>query len=243
MMPAITPLPDLDAASGLVLVGGTFDPPHRAHVELAERARRAVGLSGAWLVFVPAARSPFKAGAPAPTPAPHRARMIQLAAASLRRAAVWTDEIDRAAAPRMPGSSPPAPSYWIDTLRRLQTLVPPATPLRFVIGSDQATSFHRWKDFRQILSLAEPIVLLREPHASHAEFFNAMAACGQWSPEELAAWARRAPDIGVDPVSSTGVRELLRGDVSQGRNSAAARFLDAAVLAYIQQHGLYAAGE
>ncbi|MFZ4430963.1 MAG: adenylyltransferase/cytidyltransferase family protein, partial [Phycisphaerales bacterium] len=62
-MTPIEPPPPPDAAP-LVLFGGTFDPPHLGHAHIARHALAASG-PHAWILFVPAARSPLKTDAPA----------------------------------------------------------------------------------------------------------------------------------------------------------------------------------
>ncbi|MCW5776185.1 MAG: hypothetical protein KIS87_07100 [Phycisphaeraceae bacterium] len=69
---SVTPMPVPADAPGVLLFGGTFDPPHRGHTEPAAAARDAMMPPGSWLVFVPAARSPHKSAAPATSRAAHR---------------------------------------------------------------------------------------------------------------------------------------------------------------------------
>ncbi|MFG0260197.1 MAG: nicotinate-nicotinamide nucleotide adenylyltransferase, partial [Phycisphaerales bacterium JB041] len=152
--PAISPMPVPEDAAEILFVGGSFDPPTLAHAHIASAARDAalgesVESRPPWLVFVPAARSPFKPDPPAADT--HRVAMLGLVAGGLARASVWTDELDRAAAR--------APSYWIETLRRARTIRPHAR-LWFLIGADQATEFHRWREAPEIVRLASPLVVL-----------------------------------------------------------------------------------
>lgn len=61
-----------------LLFGGTFDPPHRAHLELPRIAADAIGADE--VVYVPAARNPLKEDAEQ-SAADHRLRMLELALA------------------------------------------------------------------------------------------------------------------------------------------------------------------
>lgn len=79
----------------VLLMGGTFDPPHVAHVAQARSALRRAMAPGAWLVLVPAARSPLKRGGPGARDR-DRVAMLRAAFAGVGRATVWTDELDRA---------------------------------------------------------------------------------------------------------------------------------------------------
>ena len=49
----------------LGIFGGSFDPVHNGHLELARSAQRKPGLGEVW--FVPAAVQPLKSGGPAAT--------------------------------------------------------------------------------------------------------------------------------------------------------------------------------
>ncbi len=212
----------------VLLVGGTFDPPHRAHITIPTRVRDSVAPS-AWLLFVPAARSPFKVGQAQTSPA-HRVAMLQLALASTPHAAVWTDEVDRAAA------NPDAPSYTIDTVRRALTAASDVN-LRLVIGSDQAASFHDWRNARALMELARPLVMLREPVATAKALDDALHAGAFWSGSEIRSWLGNAVDTGpTDPANATAIRSAIR---AHGTQSVPEGWLNAQVAAYIDQHNLY----
>lgn len=146
----------------LVLFGGSFDPPHRAHLFFARFVLHR--FPDAVLLMVPAARSPHKGAEPLASPE-QRCEMIRLGLLDVGlapgdagggRAGIWTDEIDRAG-----GGGGGGPSYWVDTLRRARSLAPAVTSLSFVIGSDQLAAFDRWHQPHEILRLARPIVLVR----------------------------------------------------------------------------------
>ncbi len=222
---AITPIPVPQNAREIALFGGTFDPPHRAHAELAAAARD-LAAPGAWLVFVPAARSPFKEDAPSADE--HRLAMLRLATTAVERGAIWTDELDRAGRGE--------PSYWIDTLRRAGAARPDAK-LRFLIGSDQAAEFHRWREPGAILEIARPIVLPRAPVTTPEELGATLRETGAWSQAQIAAWRGAMVALPAVDSSATRARALLRA----GRldDPSLSELVDPAVLEYIHAHGLY----
>lgn len=195
----------------VLLAGGTFDPPHRAHIELAFAAASQADCDH--ILFVPAGRSPFKSENP--TGGEHRLAMLRLALADRHRrdVSVSRDELDR-----------PPPSYTIDTLRRLRRdALRPDAEVCLLIGSDHALRFDRWRDWRDILRLATPVVALRPPHTKQS-----LRDAGL--DERWLNWIIETP---LDPVKSTNVRERLeRGDDVSG-------LLDPRVVAYIKEHGLY----
>lgn len=216
----VSPLPP--EAKAAVVFGGTFDPPHLAHTRLVPRLRDEAE-PGAWLLYVPAARSPHKAEPP--TADNHRVAMLRAALAGTDRAAVWTDELDR-----------PGPSYTIDTLERLHAACP-VVRLRLLIGADQAAAFHRWKNAREILALATPLVMLRTPLAERASLMGVLRAAGVWSEEELSRWETCIAPAPVVDVSATELRVTLK---ATPRDRARLHvLLDPRVLAYIESHGLY----
>lgn len=228
--PHITPLPSPLAHAGtIILFGGTFDPPHRAHVELPREARERVA-PDAWLLYVPAARSPFKHAGPT-APDADRVEMLRLALRDVPRAAVWTDEIDRAQAGE--------PSFTVHTLQRLRAAVGPGPTFRLLIGADQAAALHAWREPRRVVEMAEPIVMMRGGRDSPDALIARLRGAGYWNDDELAAWASRIVPIGRSEISATGVRRLLADDAPEGELAAA---LDPRVLDYIRSRGLYRRG-
>lgn len=214
----ITPWP-APLGQPALLYGGSFDPPHLAHTTLAATARD-LARPDAWLVYVPAARNPLKPTGPLATPQ-HRLEMLRLALRHTPRAAIWTDEIDRAAAHN-------APAYWIDTLRRALAPQPSPGPLAFLIGADQALQFHLWREPRLILSLSSPVVLPRGSITTPGGLRSALAETRAWSVAELDDWASRLLPLKPLHASST-----------LARSSHPAHILDPAVLDYALRHRLY----
>ena len=204
------------ASSGIILFGGTFDPPHRAHAALPPLAAEALGCDR--LIYIPAAINPLKTDAP-PASALHRLAMLEIATADISIASISTVELER-----------DGPSYFVDTAAHFRERTPAGTPLRFLIGSDQAASFHRWKDWRRILELAEPAVMIRPPVDRDA-MLRAIEDSPAASLHEF--WDAHLLKLPLIDTSSTDVRRLLeRGDVP-------GELLDPRVAAYIEAHDLY----
>lgn len=207
---------DQSTCRRVLIYGGTFDPPHRAHLELPELARQAVHADA--IIYVPAATSPFKTDAP-PTEASHRLAMLELALANLKHAAISTVEIDRA--------TENEPSYTIDTLRMMRDRLGAGVELRLLIGSDQLRSFDHWKDWRRIIELAEPAVMIRPPDTRD----EVLAALPPDFPRSK--WESRILDLPLIDQSATDVRERLE----KGRKVGDA--IPENVKAYIAEHNLY----
>lgn len=216
----------MPAAIGLL--GGSFDPVHIGHLQLARDALRELGL--AEVRFIPAPQ-PWQKG-PLTDPA-HRAHMVQLAIAGEPRFVLDMHEIERG-----------GPTYTIDTLRALRTSLGLSVPLVLIMGSDQFERLDTWREWKAIPTLA---------HVAIARRAGRPAAL---SPE-LAAWAnglRAAPDtvgrkaagcileFAMTPVdaSATETRRLLAQPRSQVTDERLAAILPPAVLDYIRAHRLYA---
>lgn len=230
----ISPLRVARDAPALLLLGGSFDPPHAAHVRQARAALRRAMPRGTWLVLVPAARSPHKRRGPRVTDR-DRLAMLRAAFAPVRRCAIWTDELDRARAARRAASpgTPATASYWVETLERLRATCPVAS-VGFLIGSDQAAAFHRWRRPRDIMELARPLVVLRPPVRTRGALRRVMARSGFWTATELDEWAARVVRCPLMDTSSTALRRVLTGTAG-----AALVDLPPAVGAYIDRRGLY----
>ncbi|MEP7283031.1 MAG: nicotinate-nucleotide adenylyltransferase [Rubrivivax sp.] len=118
------------------LFGGTFDPPHVAHVALAHAALATLSLDVVrWL---PAGQPWQKARAV--TPAEHRAAMVALAIADEPRFVLDRSEIDRT-----------GPSFTLDTVRALQAAEPDAQ-WTLLVGADQYAALHTWQGWPELLS-------------------------------------------------------------------------------------------
>src|SRR5690606_34942815 len=108
-------------AERLIIFGGSFDPPHRGHVELPQLVR--AKLHADTVVYVPVGIPPHKDHAL--TPAADRLAMLQLALQGVEHARIDTAEIDRAVSGR--------PTYTVDTLEALKRKLP-GTEMRLLIG-------------------------------------------------------------------------------------------------------------
>jgi len=126
--------------------GGSFDPPHLAHLVIAEQARAQAGLDR--VLWVPARRSPLKPSGSA-ADEEHRLAMVRLAVEGHDGFAVWDGELRR-----------PAPSWTVDTLDEL-TREYPGGELFLILGGDSLESLPRWRDPGRIRRLARLLVYPR----------------------------------------------------------------------------------
>jgi nicotinate-nucleotide adenylyltransferase len=133
----------------LAIFGGTFDPVHQAHLEVARQAADQFHLDR--VLFVPASRPPHKSGV---THAPyhHRVRMLELACRHDPRFAVS----------RLEENTPR--SYSIDTIEKVKETLDPSDELFFLIGADAFAEIRTWHRWRDVLGSVEFIVVSRPGH-------------------------------------------------------------------------------
>lgn len=201
---------------GILVFGGTFDPPHLAHTTLPTMVASRLGLKR--LVYVLAALNPLKQDTP-PTASHHRLAMLRLVLRDLPNAEISTIELERG-----------GPSYTVDTLTTFREQFGDDVPIRLLIGADQAIEFHKWKDWQRIIELAEPAVMVRPPWSAKS-FGDALRET--MAQDEVDAWAQRAVEVPAMDISSTEIRRRLHtgSDVSE--------MLHPDVIAYIREHNLY----
>ena len=140
--------------------GGSFDPPHIAHVALARAAIEQLRLD---VLFVIPTGDPYHKSRSL-TPAVHRLEMADLAFAQLDCVVVDPRETLRA-----------GPSYTVDTLLELRTEYPDSQ-LFLILGEDQARTLSAWHRFSEIPEIATICVAARAESAGASGTFNAIPA-------------------------------------------------------------------
>jgi nicotinate-nucleotide adenylyltransferase len=126
----------LKKAPRIGLFGGTFDPPHNAHVALAQAALGALKLDQVrWIV----AGQPWQKNRSI-TATEHREAMVRLAVGDEPRHLLDRIELERS-----------GPSYTLDTVRLLQAQQPQAEWV-LIIGADQYAGLHTWQGWQDLLS-------------------------------------------------------------------------------------------
>ncbi len=213
----------------VLVYGGTFDPPHRGHIELPLAVAREIGADR--VLYVPAGRPPHKVGDR--TGGEHRLAMLELATRGVEGVSICRFELDRAGV-----------SYTVDTLRYLRGELGDEVELRLLIGSDMALIFDSWREWRVVEALAEPVVMLRGGLGVD-DFFDKLGVGvlgggvggvgGEMELREI--WRRRVVDVGVVDVSSSELRERLgKGDYEC---NVVREMILPDVVEYIRAHGLY----
>jgi len=128
------------------IFGGTFDPPHKGHIAIAEKAMEQFSLDR--IYFIPAYLPPHKPNRDFIT-AKQRLTMVKLAFGGHKNFRISTVELQRRGI-----------SYTIDTLKTFKRRFPNAD-LILIIGADNLAQFQSWKSPKQILRLAALAVYKR----------------------------------------------------------------------------------
>lgn len=127
------------------ILGGTFNPPHIAHLIVAQEVREAMDLDA--VVLIPTSVHAFK-GEAAAGPR-HRAAMTELAVAGDPSLAVDRIEIQRGGV-----------SYTVDTLRALRGREP-ETDWTLILGRDNLDELAQWREADALPELANVVVTTR----------------------------------------------------------------------------------
>jgi nicotinate-nucleotide adenylyltransferase len=113
----------------ILILGGTFDPPHLAHTTMVQTILDRRLFDEVWYLPVGHHHSEFF-DIKKMTPIADRLKMLQLVLVPRTRIELYEVEtVDK--------------SYTLDTLRALQILYP-AHKFSFLMGSDQLTGLHLW---------------------------------------------------------------------------------------------------
>lgn len=131
----------------IALVGGTFDPVHRAHLEIAEIARARLDVDHVWLV--PSRIPPHRALSPVASPY-QRFAMLALAIADRPGLRVGEMELEE-----------PGPSYTARTLAGLAADGYGPSQIFFVTGADAFAEIATWRDYPALLDRAHFFVVSR----------------------------------------------------------------------------------
>jgi len=211
--------------------GGTFDPLHNGHLEVARAVARNFALDE--LLIIPAHRPPHK-NARSISDAYHRYAMAVLATLDEPRMKVSTMEIE---APERP--------YTFETIERLRDIYGSQTSLFFLMGADSFEELNTWREPERILANANLIIAARPGYDVKASHLSAVFTSNIIDLRENRDTAVRLPDgqisscrvfltdyVNVD-ISATDIRQRRRdGETIEG-------LVPPRVIDYIEKYELY----
>jgi nicotinate-nucleotide adenylyltransferase len=216
----------------IALYGGTFDPVHVGHVELALRLRELFALDV--VLFIPAHVAPHKRQANV-TPALDRYAMLALATQEVESLRLSTIELD---APERP--------YTVDTVRHIKERLDAPTTLFFVMGADSWSEITTWYEWERLLGLINHIVVTRPGYDSGVLHVNETVRqrivdmrgkSGPIATEQTPESDAKIylTDALMLDVSSTDIRRAVREE----NNSEWPTRVPPAVADYIRKYGIY----
>lgn len=167
------------------ILGGTFDPPHVAHLHLAVAARDQFDLDRVLLVV---AGDPWQKRGEVGADAPARLAMAQAAFAGIPGIEVSDLEIRRS-----------GPTYTADTLEELAA---PGRRLHLILGADAAVGLPTWHRPERVRDLADLLIADRPGSTAAEEVVEGLAADG---------WRADVVRLDHHDVSSTNLRDRLAG--------------------------------
>lgn len=180
---------DAEQGREVALLGGSFNPPHVAHVMAAHWVLATQRVSAVWLL--PSFKHPFGKELVA---FEHRVRMCELAIAHLRGAHVCTAEAELEHDPLVGR-----------TVRTLELLRAKHPRLRFalVLGTDVIAESHNWYRWDRVTELARILVVGRQgfdadveprlPNISSTDIRDRMRrgeSVAEWVPRRVLDYAR-----------------------------------------------------
>jgi len=214
------------AQERIALYGGTFDPVHAGHLEVARRVSQLFEIEK--VIFIPAQKAPHKIGRPVTEPI-HRYAMLALATQEDPRLLISTFELDA-----------PDRRYTVDTVEHFQRVLGDSTELFFMMGADSWAEITTWREWERLLAMTNHIIVTRpgyEPVTTHVGEHEDRIVDLRNSVELNSRGNTRIylTDIVMNDASATHIRRLAR----EGRTDELVNVVPGPVLEYIKKYGIY----
>jgi nicotinate-nucleotide adenylyltransferase len=212
------------AQKRFALYGGTFDPVHTGHLEIARRVSELFEIEK--LLFIPAQMAPHKIGRPVTEPI-HRYAMLALATQNDPKLLISTFELDA-----------PDRRYTVDTIDHFQRLFGDECELFFIMGADSWSEITTWREWERLLTMTNHIVVTRPGYEPTTAHVGAIAERVVDLRSSRAALGRKGiffTDVVLNAASATNIRRLA----SEGRTEELEGMVPGPVLEYIKKYGIY----
>ncbi|HEX9424616.1 MAG TPA: nicotinate-nucleotide adenylyltransferase [Pyrinomonadaceae bacterium] len=216
----------------IAIYGGTFDPVHAGHLQIARRVTELFVIDE--FVFMPARVAPHKLTREVSSVL-HRYAMLALATKEDPCLCISTFELEG-----------PARQYTVDTLSHFRACFGESADLFFVMGADSWAEITTWREWRRLPELANLIVVTRPDYEVSAEHIDRETAAsvvdvrGLTEEVDLQMIEPGAPKIFISDavmhdVSATDVRQAAR----ENRTEDLDKLVPLDVADYIRKYKLY----
>ena len=215
----------------VALYGGTFDPVHQGHLEVARRVAELFEIEK--VLFVPAQIAPHKLTRAVTAPL-HRYAMLVLASQNDPQLFVSTFELDT-----------PDRHYTVDTIAHFQSSFGDSTELFFIMGADSWSEITTWRDWERLLTMTSHIVVTRPGYDVGNEHVGAFLRdrivdlrsvdndAGKI--QQLSGARIFVTDVVNKDISATEIRHAAK----QGRFDDLNNLVPPPVAEYIKKYGIY----
>ena len=215
----------------VALYGGTFDPVHLGHLEVARRVAELFEIER--VLFVPAQIAPHKLTRAVTAPL-HRYAMLVLASQNDPQLFVSTSELDT-----------PDRHYTVDTIAHFQSSFGDSTELFFIMGADSWSEITTWRDWERLLTMTSHIVVTRPGYDVGNEHVGAFLRdrivdlrsldndAGKI--QQLSGARIFVTDVVNKDISATEIRDVAK----QGRFDDLNNLVPQPVAEYIKKYGIY----
>lgn len=194
--------------------GGTFDPIHLGHINLALQIFETCNLDH--ILFCPARCSPDKKNDPPQIDFTTRAQMIALAIADIPHFSLTTIEEKHEGL-----------SYTIDTIEYLKSVSKKYenSSLFLILAEDAIKTLYQWKSVTKLCQIAPPLIGQRKEDKIDLQHYPN---------QELIPFIQKGLiKTKTMEISSTDIRERIKKKLYCGH------LLPSKVLDFISRHGLY----
>ncbi len=205
------------------ILGGTFDPVHKGHIQVADELYRKLGLQEVRLL--PCQRPILKGAALASCE--HRLAMLKIATNHHPGLGIDTRELDAK-----------TPMYTCSTLKRFRQEFGTTQSLCFIMGADNLLQLPQWQDWQTIPELAHLIVVVRPGYDLEKRDKLPQSVHQRFSTDYTAIAANPAGSILLVELPPIDIASTeIRTQIKNGQNPQ--EYLPEGVWGYILRHSLY----
>lgn len=222
----------MDRRKRIALYGGTFDPIHSGHLQVAGRITELFEIDE--LLFVLAQLAPHKLQREVSAPL-HRYAMLALATQNAPQLSISTFELDA-----------PGRSYTVDTVAHFKSQFRESADLFFVMGADSWVEITSWHEWERLLNTTNLIVVTRPGYSLAAlstmplpapRIVDLRGADGNEITERIGKSRQERvfiTDAVLSDVSATAIRQAV-----SGKREELGDMVPPAVAEYIRKYRLY----